>query len=135
MGRYSLQRSGQDGFSFHELLTAMSIVSFAVLGYAAGTVSVMRGSKVTANYSVAINLAQDKVEQLKSAGAAVNENSCPGGGDVGINALGGAGGIFNRCWQVGDSPLGSQLKQVEVRVSWIDFEPREVVFSKLVYRE
>lgn len=127
--------SGQDGFSFHELLTAMGIVSFAVLSYSAGTISVLRAGKVTANYSVAVNLAQDRVEQLKAAGAAVDEDSCPSGGDVGINALGGAGGIFNRCWRVGDSPLGGQLRQIEVRVSWFDAEPREVVFTKLVYRE
>lgn len=125
----------QDGFTFHELLAAMSIVSVAVLGYSAGTVSVFRGSQITANYTVAVNLAQDKMAELKAAGAPANENRCPSGGDLGIDSLGRAGGIFDRCWQISDSPLGGQLKQIDVRVSWFDFERREVAFTKLVYRE
>lgn len=125
----------QDGFTFHELLAAMGIVSVAVMGYTAGTIGLLRASQITANYTAAVNLAQDKMEQLKAGAAAGNEDRCPSSGDLGINALGNAGGVFDRCWRVSDSALGSQLKQIEVRVSWFDYESRAVVFSKLVYRE
>ena len=111
----------------------MSIASVAVLGYSVSTVGVLRGSQAAANLTVALNLAQDKMEQLKAAAVAADVDRCPGAGDSGITALGAPGGIFDRCWRVNDSPLGARLKQIEVRVSWQDYENREVVLISLVY--
>ena len=111
----------------------MSIAAVAVLGYSVSTVGVLRGSTAAANFTVAVNLAQDKMEQLKAAAVAANIDSCPTAGDLGITALGAPGGIFDRCWRVQDSPLGAKLKQIEVRVSWQDHENREVVLTSLLY--
>ena len=124
----------QDGFTFNELLVAMSIVVVGVLGYFLTNLSVIRGNRSSDNHTVAINLAQDKMEELKALTQLINEYRCPGAGDRGITAVGALGGIFDRCWKVSDSSLGTHLKQIDVTVSWHDYENREVILSTLVYK-
>ena len=127
--------SCQQGFTFNEILVAMVITGVGVLGYAATTVSVIRGNYASSNYTVAVNLAQDKMEQLRGRVGISNENRCPAAGENGLNMAGGAGGIYNRCWRISDSPLGMNLKQIEVTVAWRDTEPRSVTLATLVYKE
>jgi prepilin-type N-terminal cleavage/methylation domain-containing protein len=125
--------ASQSGFTFNEVLVAMSIVAVAVLGYSLSTLGVIRGNTTSDHYSVAVNLAHDKMEELKAAMKLINEDRCPGAGDHGINAVGVLGGMFDRCWRISDSPLGAHLKQIDVTVSWRDYENREVTLSTLVY--
>jgi prepilin-type N-terminal cleavage/methylation domain-containing protein len=125
----------RQGFTFNEILVAMAITSIGVLGYAANTVSVIRGNVATNNYTVAVNLAQDKMEQLRGRASLSNENLCPAAGENGLNAAGGGGGIYSRCWRIGDSPLGMNLKHIQVTVAWRDAEPRSVTLGTLVYKE
>jgi Tfp pilus assembly protein PilV len=123
----------EQGFTFNELLVAINITVVAVLGYSLSAVGVIRGQKSADNLTVAIQLAQDKMEQLKSHASITNEDRCPDTGDRGISATGSAGGIFDRCWRVSDSALGDNLKQLDVTVSWRDYESHEVTLSTLVY--
>jgi prepilin-type N-terminal cleavage/methylation domain-containing protein len=125
--------ASQGGFTFNEVLVAMSIIVVAVLGYSLSTLGVVRGNTISDHYSVAVNLAHDKMEELKAAAQLGNEDRCPGGGERGITAVGALGGIFDRCWKISDSPLGTHLKQIDVTVSWRDYENREVTFSTLIY--
>jgi prepilin-type N-terminal cleavage/methylation domain-containing protein len=129
------QASRQQGFTFNEILVAMAIAGIGVLGYSLSTVSVIRGNRASDNYTVAVNLAQDKLEQLRGRISLNNENYCPAAGESGLNAVGGTGGIFARCWSVGDSSLAANLKQIEVTVTWVDAKPRAVTLATLVYRE
>jgi prepilin-type N-terminal cleavage/methylation domain-containing protein len=125
--------SRESGFTFNEVLVAMSLVAIAVLGYFVTALSLIRGNTISDNYTVAVNLAQDKMEELKARAQFVNENRCPSAGDRGITASGFLGGAFDRCWKVADSSLGTHLKQIDVTVSWRDYENREVTISTLVY--
>ena len=125
----------QEGFTFNEVLVAMNIIVIAVMGYALSSVSVIRGQAENDHFTIAMHLAQDKLEQLKSQSSLPDENRCPQSGELGLSALGAAGGIFDRCWRVADSPLGTNLKQVEVVVSWRDYQSRQVALSTLLYRE
>jgi prepilin-type N-terminal cleavage/methylation domain-containing protein len=125
----------QQGFTFNEILVAMAIAGIGVLGYSMSMVSVIRGNLASDNYTVAVNLAQDKMEQLRGRISLNNENYCPAGGERGLNAVGGTGGIFARCWSIGDSSLGANMKQIEVTVSWADAKPRTVTLVTAVYRE
>jgi len=135
MNKNSSRLSRQAGFTFHELLVAMSITSVAVLGYSVSTVGALRGSNAATNFTVATHLAHDKMEQLKAAAVRANADHCPAAEDLALTALGAPGGIFDRCWRVSDSPLGSHLQQLEVRVTWQDFASREVLLTTLVYRD
>ena len=54
----------QAGFTFNELLVAMNIVVVAVLGYSLSSFDVLRRQTVGDHSTVAIHLAQDKIEEL-----------------------------------------------------------------------
>ena len=125
----------QAGFTLNEVLVSINVIIIAVLGYSLTTVGVIRGNMTNDNTTVAINLAQDKLEQLKAQQRLVNDDRCPGSGDHAITAAGMADGIFDRCWRIVDSPLGAHLKQIDVRVSWREQENREIVVTTLVYTE
>ena len=126
---------GETGFTLNEVLVTMSLVVLGVLGHSVSTISVMRGNSTNSEYSVAVNLAQDKIEQLKSLTNLDETDNCPASGDVGIAATGLSGGIYNRCWEVAASGLGDKLKQINVTVSWRDHEDRSVHLTTLVYSE
>jgi hypothetical protein len=125
----------ETGFTFNEVLVAINVIVIAILGYSLSTVGVIRGNLTNDNTTAAINLAQDKMEQLKAQKNLVNDDRCPSAGDRAITATGMPNGIFDRCWRIVDSPLGPHLKQIDVTVSWRDRENREIIFTTLVYTE
>ena len=125
----------QAGFTLNEILVAMNVIVIAVLGYSLNTVGVIQGNMANDNMTIAINLAQDKIEQLKAQKNIVNDDLCPGSGDHAITAVGAPNGIFSRCWKIAGSPLGPHLKQIDVTVSWRDRESREIIISTLVYAD
>jgi Tfp pilus assembly protein PilV len=131
--RFFARTWGESGFTFNEVLLAMSVTVIAILGYSAGTGNVIRWNSASRDYTVAVNLAQDKLEQLKAQKSWVDVNNCPTAGDRDIAATGESGGVYNRCWVISDSPLGAELKQITVTVSWPDRESREVTLTTLVY--
>jgi hypothetical protein len=123
----------KDGFTFNEILVAMNLIVIAILGYALGTTGVIRAGLTNNNFTVAVNLAQEKIEQLKADNPLKGVNNCADGGERAITATGRAGGSFDRCWTIIDSPMGTKLKQVTVRVSWQDHERRELTITTLVF--
>ncbi len=122
----------QKGFTFNEVLVALSIIVFVVMGYSLSTVGVIRGRNTNDNLTVALYLAQDKMEELKAQTKLVNDNRCPSAGDRGISATGAAGGIFDRCWKITGSGLGANLKQADVTVSWRDYDQHQVTVRTLI---
>jgi Tfp pilus assembly protein PilV len=67
----------QTGFTFNEVLVAVNVIVIAVLGYSLNTVGVIRGNLTNDNTTVAINLAQDKMEQLKAQKNLANDTDVP----------------------------------------------------------
>ena len=128
----SLNRS-EDGFTFNEVLVTMNIIVIGILGYSAGTGNLIRWNSDSRDYTVAVNLAQDKLEQIKAQKNWTDVNNCPTAGDVSIAASGEPGGQYDRCWVIADSPLGSELKEIRVTVSWRSREQREVTLTTLLY--
>src|SRR5262249_13036598 len=88
--------SHQKGFTFNEVLVAINVIVIAILGYSLSTVGVIRGNLTNNNITIAINLAQDKMEQLKAQKQLVNDDRCPSAGDRTITATGTPNGIFER---------------------------------------
>jgi Tfp pilus assembly protein PilV len=128
----TLDRS-ESGFTFNEVLLAMNVIVIGILGYSAGTGNLIRWNSASRDYTVAVNLAQDKLEQIKAQKNWIDVNNCPTAGDRGITATGETGGVYNRCWMISNSSLGAELKQITVTVSWSGPESREVTLSTLVY--
>lgn len=135
-----LRIAGVGGYTLHETLIAMALISLGVLGLAMNTNGVIRGNHRSDTLTVATNLAQDKMEELKARAALTNLNNCAGPGtapepaDLKITASGVPGGIYDRCWVIQDSTLGTRLKQIDVTVSWQDQGLRDVTLSTLAYR-
>jgi Tfp pilus assembly protein PilV len=123
---------GEKGVSYAEVLMSLALVSVGVLGFSLNTVSVIRGNQRSADYTVAANLAQDKMEQLKAQPALPDIDNCPAAGERGIAATGAPGGVYDRCWTVKNSIVGSGLKEVVVIVSWKESEIRSIKLSTLV---
>lgn len=125
----------ENGFSFNELLAAIAISVVVVMGYSLSRVSLIRRQVVSDNSTVAIHLAQDKIEELQARRMLIDNDSCPDAGDRGLSPKPGVTGIFNRCWRISPSALGPALKQIDVTVSWRDHEAREVSLSTLFFTE
>ena len=133
--RKLFNRLSCQGFTFNELLVAMNVMVIGILGLSMAMVTVIRGNKGNDNFAIAVNLAHDKIEQLKASNNLIVENRCPAGGDSGLNSSGAGGGIFDRCWRIIPSALGTQLKQVDVTVSWHEPETHEVRLSTLIFND
>ena len=125
----------QTGFTLNEVLVAINVIVIAILGYSLSTLGVIHGNLTNDSTTVAVNLAQDKMEELKAQKTLIVDDRCPNFGDHAITASGAPGGIFDRCWRIIDSPLGPNLKQIDVTVSWRDRENRQIVVSTLIYSE
>ena len=123
----------QAGFTLNEILVAMSVVTVAVLGYFLTTLNLIKGAKAADSYTAALNLAHDKMEELKSRARLTEEDRCPTAGEHGLSVSGTGGGAFDRCWRIATSALGPNLKQIDVTVFWRDSESRELTLSTLVY--
>jgi Tfp pilus assembly protein PilV len=123
----------QDGFTFNEVLAALTIAVLTVMSYSLSSVQLIQRQTASGNSTAAIHLAQDKLEELQARRNPADVDLCPGAGDHAISAKSGAAGIFDRCWRVAPSPLGTGLRQVDVTVSWRDTEPREITLSTLIY--
>ena len=125
------ERAG--GFTFNELLVTMGLVAFVVVSSSVGSLNLIRRQVVSDNSTVAINLAQDKMEELQSRRPLSDSNLCPGSGDRGLSAKKGIAGIFDRCWRIASSNLAADLKQIDVIVSWRDHEAHQTILSTLVF--
>jgi hypothetical protein len=122
-----------DGSTFNELLVAMSLIVVAVLGYSLSSINGMRQQTVDGNSTVAIHLAQDKMEELQALAVLAEIDLCPSGGERGISAKNGVAGIFDRCWKISRWPLDTRLKQIDVTVSWRDHRDHQASLSTLVF--
>lgn len=133
MRRVSLQC--QEGLSYTEVLVSIAVISVGVVAASLNTVSVIRHNLYSSSYTIASNLAQDKLEQLSSLPILSNVERCPNSGDQAISASGAPGGIYDRCWTIKDFSIGSGLKEVSVAVRWRDSEPRAVTLSTLIFTQ
>ena len=134
----------EDGFTLNEILISIALIAIGVIGFSVNTVGVIQGNFISANVTIATNLAQAKMEELKAQTSFTNtdkydstgSSNCTGsasGSDNNITATGDSGGIYDRCWRITDSSLGTGLKQMDVTVSWRDYISRSVTLSTLVY--
>lgn len=99
----------EGGFTLIEVMIAILLSAIAVVGLV-GIYSVQtRGSSVSRHTTEAAVLAEDRMEDLRTQTAPVN------GSESGLDALGAAGGIYNRNWAVA---IGAADITYSVTVSW-----------------
>lgn len=122
----------QDGFSLIEILVAISIFTFAVLGLAAGTVSVTRTNQNSHLNASAINLAQAKLEELKSmTTAAFATLSCPSSTPCSDSQVA-SSTTFNRQWWITTNSPVAGMNRIDVSIAWTDYTAHSLTFNASV---
>jgi prepilin-type N-terminal cleavage/methylation domain-containing protein len=129
------QKGNAAGFTLIEILVAMTIFSFAVLGMAAGTVTLTRTNQNSHLHTSAVNLAQARLEDFRAMTAATFAAlACPDFGAVGCtDSVVEAGATFNRSWRIDFPPLIAGANKIDVQVTWTDYTNQSVTISASVF--
>lgn len=115
------------GFSLIEVLVALTIFSFAVLGLAIGTVSIAQTNNTSNLNAGAINMAQAKFEELRAMSAtAFSSLACPAYISTGCSDnVTASSKSFSRSWRI---TTVSAYKMIEVKVEWTDYTFHSLTF-------
>ncbi|MFQ5849169.1 MAG: hypothetical protein ACE5JU_01115 [Candidatus Binatia bacterium] len=124
----------QWGYTLLEVFFAVFVIVFVLLSLSAMTTMVMNSNSMNDFADTAIDLAQDKVEELKNAlptssiladlnptnNSDLESTSNVDFQESSIDGLGQVGGIYTRTWNIADNNPKSGMKTVVVIVSWTD---------------
>jgi prepilin-type N-terminal cleavage/methylation domain-containing protein len=122
----------QDGFTLVEILVALSIFTFAVLGLAAGTVSITRTNQNSHLNATAINLAQAKLEELRSmTTAAFATLSCPSSTPCSDSTIA-SNTTYNRQWSITTNSPVTGVNRIDVSIAWTDYTSHTLSFTASV---
>lgn len=115
------------GFSLVEVLVALTIFSFAVLGLAIGTVSIAQTNNTSNLNAGAINMAQAKFEELRAMSAtAFAAVSCASYTSTGCSdTVSASNQSFSRAWRISTT---SSYKKIEVKIDWTDYTFHSLTF-------
>lgn len=117
----------QDGFTLNEILVSIALIAIGVIGFSVNTIGVIQGNYISSNVTVATSLAQEKMEEVKAQTSFTN-------GTVTDTVTGASGIPFTRDRTISDVSGESNLKDVEVKVSWTEYLiNRNVTVKTLVY--
>jgi type IV pilus assembly protein PilV len=128
---YNLRR--QEGFSLIEVLVALAILAVGLLGLALFQTTAIRGNAIASKWTVATELAQDRLERFRHVGWDNIVSSAAGGFTTGPPAqpvyasLPGAAGDstivrgtqYYRVWYI-TSNAANSLKTITVWCCWSD---------------
>lgn len=121
-------RTGEHGFSLIEAVMAIGLFSLCILAAAQMAASVIKTNQVAREYTAALFLARNKMEEIKARefGDVVSgeENAIDAGGAIGS-------GAFNRSVRVSDQDT-PRSKTVTVRVGWGGNDSRQVVLATII---
>ena len=136
----------QSGFSILELLIALSILTVGLLGVASMQVSGIRGNYFSANTTMALTLAEEKMEELLALDyddLVLGDDEAGNNGDLTSTATvdhdewvdesGQAGGLFHRIWNVRDEDTGAgwpDMKTITIIVEWQNNKHRVILTSQ-----
>ena len=118
------KRKGESGFTILEVLIAVSILSVGMLAVATMQVSAIRGNHFSDNTTLALALAEQKMEELM--GMSYTDGDLTNGqhqeNNVDDTGTPDAGGYYKRIWNVTDHTATATgyptMKTVEVIVTW-----------------
>lgn len=134
----------QEGFTLNEILISIALIAIGVIGFSVNTIGVIQGNYTSGNFTIATNLAQDKLEALKVASSFTAVTNSADSNNP-ITETGASGGRFTRTWTIAASSLddtttlaatGTTLWEISVTVSWSEYGvSRQVEERTLVFQE
>jgi len=101
-----------DGFTLLEVLVALILLTFGMLGVANLTIGVIKGNSYSKNVTTATIVAQQQIEQAQRLGY-TNSNSLAGSANISMG-----GTSFTRTTTVTNATPAANMKTVSVAVSW-----------------
>lgn len=101
---------GRTGFTLIEVMVAIVVFTFGVMGIAALQVAVAQANRGATNHTRADQILYDKVEELQST----PYNAISSGAD--IDTVGGV--AFARSWTVTDNAPMNRLKTISLTATW-----------------
>jgi Tfp pilus assembly protein PilV len=102
------------GVALIEVMAALTLLLIVALGFTLGVLTLFNKNRTTKNLTVATDLAQAKVEEIRMGGSSALVN-----GNDKIDSSGGPGGTFTRVWTVTSSYGGlNGLFRLDVTVNW-----------------
>lgn len=118
-----MKRSNTSGFTLVEILIAIFILAFALLAVAQMQIMAIRGNAFANKTTTAVILAQDKIEELKglSYSSVVDE-------DPYLDSS----GVYTIDLDVDDNTPATDLKTVEVTVTWQDATSHQVSLDTII---
>jgi len=122
--------SNENGFTLIETLMAIAIMAIGLLAIAALQSTAISGTTKASKHSMAILLAEDKIESCRNA---LYEDILPEVKiEKGSTLLKDPWGIFTRTTTVLDATPFLGAKTITVSVSWPDKVTRSVVFQTII---
>lgn len=126
--RYRSRSKGLSGFTLIEIFVAMAVFAIASLGLAMGVTSVMRSNQRSYLVSIATNLAQDKLEELKARPASLATCNI----DCEDPAPATDGVEFTRTWEVFIDDPTPGVTRIDVTVEWSSHTTHSVTISSAI---
>lgn len=108
----------QIGFTLIEMLIAISILSFGLLGLAELQIIAIKSNKESRDLTSAVILAETKVEELLKTGVTNLSNGTFHDTNNPVNETGAPGGIFTRSWTIADYAASSHIKKITSTIEW-----------------
>ncbi|HSE87024.1 MAG TPA: prepilin-type N-terminal cleavage/methylation domain-containing protein [Candidatus Binatia bacterium] len=127
----TLQKKNE-GFTLVEILIAVTIFTFAVLGLAIGTVSVIQTNQTSHLRASAVNLAQARLEELRAmTSTAFSGLACPNSTPCSDSPVA-SGVTFTRQWWITTNSPVAGVNQIDVRINWTDYTNQTMSFTASV---
>jgi prepilin-type N-terminal cleavage/methylation domain len=119
----------RNGFSLLELIIALGILSIGFLSLTNLSISLMKANKYSQNKTAALQLAQEKLESIKTLAFSELQGEVESGLKVGT-----VGTIFSRETTI-HKDNGSSLADITVRVHWPSIsKPTQIHTTELATR-
>ena len=132
IGVRTVKLNKDHGFTLVEILIAITIFCFAVLGLAIGTMSVIRTNQTSHLRASAVNLAQARLEDLRAmTSAAFSGLSCPSSTPCSDSPVA-SGVTFTRQWWITTNSPVAGVNRIDVSVNWSDYANQTLTFTASV---
>lgn len=118
----------EKGFTIIELMVALTILAVAMMGAESVILTIVRNRVTAHKVSIATDLCQTKIEELKSLGYNAVVNCL----EPNIDERGSSGGVFNRTVTVSPGPVLNRTKAVLVSVTWNDLTGTRTVSLRTI---
>ena len=121
-----------DGFTLIEIMIAMAILAVGLLGIAAAQLAALHLSSKSRNLTIAMHLAQEKIEEFHALPAA----SLPATGNdpdnpIDLNPSDDDETTYNRRWTISPNSPVANMTTMLVQVDWLESKTGQVRTTSL----